>query len=167
MKRSTNHPLVVAAFDTRVQAERAMAELRHAGFRDDQIGMAMRDCEAQVADAIDERAGHRAEEGMAAGAVVGTGLGAAIALLIPGFGPVIAWGILTVALEGALLGAAAGGLVGGLTGLGATEEDAHFCERAFRDGRPVVIVRANRRRAEARKTLLQCGGYDLRASLGR
>ncbi len=162
MSGSSDSHLLVAAFARRDQAERALAELQRHGFRDDQVGMAQRECEAEFAEAVGERGGTRAEEGIATGALVGGALGAAVALLIPGFGPVLAWGILTIVLEGALLGAAAGGLIGGLTGLGVSEEDAQFCEREFENGRPIVVVRPAGRAAEARRILRDCGGYDRR-----
>lgn len=161
---TANHsPLLVATFDTRAQAERAIDALRQAGFPDDRIGMAIRDCQDQLADLLDKRGGERAVQGLAAGAAVGGALGATIALLVPGFGPVVAFGILTIALESASLGAAAGGLIGGLTGLGASPKDAHFCEKAFRDGHPIVVVRANGRSAEAKKMLRGLGAFDRRA----
>jgi hypothetical protein len=165
MAGSSDSHLLVAAFASRDQAERAVEELQRLGFRDDQVGMARRECEAELADAVDERSATRAEEGMATGALVGGALGAAVALLIPGFGPVVAWGILTIALEGILLGAAAGGLIGGLTGLGLSEDDAHFCEREFRNGRPIVVIRPAGRAAEARRVLRDYGGYDRRGPL--
>ncbi len=160
MAGTNDHLLVVAAFDARAQAERAVEALRQVGFPEDQIGMALRECEEEFADAVDVRAGTRAEEGLATGAVVGGALGAAVALLLPGFGPVVAWGILTIALEGVLLGAAAGGLIGGLTGLGVSDEDALFCEREFKNGHPIVVVRADGRAAEARRILVALGGYS-------
>jgi len=162
MKTAKYPPLLVATFQTRAEAERAVDVLRQTGFPDDQIGMAIRDCQDQMADLLDERGGEHAVEGLAAGAVVGGALGATVALLVPGFGPVVAFGLLTVALEGAGLGAAAGGLIGGLTGLGASPDDAHFCERAFREGQPIVVVRANGRSAEARKILRGMGAVDRR-----
>lgn len=163
MTTSTHPPLLVATFETRAQAEHAVDVLRQTGFTDDQIGMAIRDCQEQMADVLDRRGGERAVEGLATGAAMGGALGVTVALLVPGFGPVVAFGLLAVTLEGAILGATAGGLIGGLTGLGASPNDAHFCERAFKAGQPIVVVRANGRSVEARKILRDLGAVDRRA----
>ena len=71
---------IVGVFDDRLQADRAVDEFRRAGFRDDQIGVAMRydagsatmGDAADVADADDTHAG----TGAVTGVVAGLGLGA-------------------------------------------------------------------------------------------
>ncbi|HVC34503.1 MAG TPA: hypothetical protein VNL16_13410, partial [Chloroflexota bacterium] len=87
-------------------------------------------------------------------------LEATVALLIPGFGPVAAWGILTVALESAALGAAAGGLVDGLTALDVSEDAARSCEDHPKRGRPIVVVRADGRTAQAQRILRGVGSIQ-------
>ena len=53
---------IVGVFDDRLQADRAVDELRRAGFRDDQIGVAMRhDAESVVTDA--DADGSRSRDG--------------------------------------------------------------------------------------------------------
>ena len=58
--------VVVGVFDNRDQADRAVEELRRMGFRDDQIGYAMRGGDNTVA----ESTGNAAGEGLATGAVI-------------------------------------------------------------------------------------------------
>jgi len=156
--RIDSNPYLIAVFDRQSQADRAVERLRQAGFRDDQIGLAIRTCEPELLDLVADRAARRSEEGLAGGAVVGGVLGAAVATLVPGLGEVLAWGILTLMLEGASLGAAAGGLIGGLTGLGVSQADAHYCNQEFEGGHPIVLVTANGERAQALQILQELGG---------
>ena len=99
---------VVAVYDDREQAERAIDELRRFDFADDQIGLGGR------------------------GAVAGGLLGALAAGAIPGLGPVLAGGLLLGLLEGA----AAGGLLGLLVGLGVPEPRARASSTSEAPGVP-------------------------------
>ena len=153
---------VVAVFDSRAAAERAVDDLERAGFTDQQIGFAMRgegggDRGGDAGDRGENAAGG-AVAGAATGGVVGGILGALAAGLIPGIGPVIAAGILAATLGGAAAGAAAGGLLGALTGLGVPEEEARYYHGEFEQGRPVVTVRADGQYAEASEILIRNGG---------
>jgi len=98
--------------------------------------------------------------GVVSGGVVGGILGAAAALLIPGFGPAIAGGILTAVLGGAAIGAVAGGLIGALTNMGVPEEEARFYQDELQAGRTLVTVQAGNRYDEALEILRQNGAYD-------
>src|SRR5207244_13478774 len=106
-----------ATFEDRRQAERFVAELKRAGFKDEELGVL-----------TPHAVSHPVEEGAAAGAVTGGALGAvagAVATgLIPGVGPVIAAGLLAGVLGGGAAGAATGGVLGALIGLGVPEEEA-------------------------------------------
>ena len=93
---------VVGVFDHRDDAERAIRELKDAGFAGDQIGIAMRDRNAQ--GQLLEDTGTHAAEGAVTGAVGGGILGGLAglligigALVIPGIGPVVAGGALATA----------------------------------------------------------------------
>ena len=119
MATNAERPALVRVFADRADAERAVDELRRAGFRDEQIGFARRDDrkhEPEGGTAIPRGKEAEAGEGMTTGAltgsVVGGLIGAAVAGLIPGIGPVLAGGILASALGGAAVGAGAGGLLG-------------------------------------------------------
>src|SRR5438874_1456965 len=166
MERST----VVGVFDDRNKAERAMDELHRRGFREDQIGFVMRDAEG-ARGATGTETGSKAGEGAVGGVLAGAGVGgiiaAAAALLIPGFGPVIAGGILATVLGGAAIGAAAGGILGALVSMGVPEEEAHYYEGEFHSGRTLVTVRADGRQQEAINILHHNGGYDAGTRLGQ
>lgn len=159
---------VAGLFAERTRAEQAIDALKEAGFTGDHIGVALRDRTAQgvlIAEA-------QAEEGATAGALGGGLLGGLTgfligigALAIPGFGPVVAGGILAAAfgiaggtaLAGAGIGAAAGGVVGALMGVGIPEAAARHFETGFRAGRVLVTVEAGARVLEAMAILDRYG----------
>ncbi|MBX6341372.1 MAG: hypothetical protein IRY97_02855, partial [Thermomicrobiaceae bacterium] len=89
---------VVAVFDTRADAERAIRALHEAGFSAEQIGFAQRGASppegaspAPAPEATTE-ADEGAEAGALTGAMVGGIIGAAIVGLVPGVGTVLAAG---------------------------------------------------------------------------
>src|SRR5438067_256224 len=97
---------LVGVFENRAQAEGAIRDLQSAGFRDDQIGFIVRTSVADegVPETIEH--GTEAASGAAAGAVsggiLGGVIGAVASLLIPGFGPALAGGILAATIGGAV-----------------------------------------------------------------
>src|SRR5262249_44265654 len=113
---------VVAAFQDRLEAERAVDDLEQAGFRKEDIGYVIRGADVAAGGMITDEEGTKdgrgAVAGMATGAGLGAVLGAAAAMLLPGVGPILATGILTTALGGAIAGTAVGGIFGAMTGLG-------------------------------------------------
>src|SRR2546421_9131540 len=157
---------LVAAFQDRLEAERAVDELEQAGFTADHVGFAIRGSDAveggMITDAQGAKDGKGAAAGMAAGAGIGAILGAAAALLIPGFGPVVASGVLGMAFGGAIAGTAVGGIFGAMTGLGVSEEEARFYEQEFQSGKAIVAVRAFSRMSDAVQILRRRGGYDMK-----
>jgi len=148
-------------FPNRTDAERAIQDLRSAGFRDDQIGILTRDHSTGAGPGDVQDTGNKAGEAAGVGAIIGGIIGAGAALLIPGIGPVIAGGILAGVLGGAAVGAAAGGIIGALVGLGIPENEAHYYEGEFRKGRTLVTVKAADRYDEARRILRDDGAYDI------
>lgn len=160
---------VVGVFDDRQQADRAIDELRRAGFSDSQIGVAMRYDQTggtmgDAADADVDEDGH-AGTGAVTGVVAGLGLGALAGLgvlsgVIPVIGPAIAGGTLGVILSNAAAGAGVGGLVGALAGAGIPEDDAQYYQGEFESGRTIVTVVADGRAADARAILSRYGAYD-------
>ena len=156
---------LIAAFEDRTEAERAVDDLEQAGFEPETIGYAIRGSDAVQGGMITDAAGAKdkrgALTGMATGAGLGAVLGAAAAMLIPGVGPVVASGVLAMAFGGAVAGTAVGGIFGAMTGLGVSEEEAQFYEREFHSGRAIVAVRAGGRACDAANILRRRGGYDL------
>jgi len=156
---------VVGVFEDRRHADQAVAELRQAGFREDQIGVAMRHAEGStdVAKTTDET---YAEEGGITGVLTGLGLGALAGLgvlagVIPVVGPAIAGGTLGVLLSNAALGAGVAGLAGALIGWGIPEEEAKYYQGEFEAGRTIVTVNADGRYDEATAILRRHGAYDM------
>src|SRR5262249_37677373 len=157
-------PTIVGIFDDRQQADRAVDELRRAGFRDDQIGVAWRHEEGEYdvegsGEATDETG---AGTGAAAGVLAGLGLGAVAGIgvlsgVIPVVGPAIAGGTLGVILSNAAAGAGIGGLVGALVGAGVPEDEAQYYQGEFEAGRMIVTVQAEGRADAARAVLRRYG----------
>jgi len=157
----------VGVFEDRCNADRAVAELKNVGFRDDQIGVAMRDTERSKSSIKADAKGETfAEEGAVTGVLTGLGLGALAGLgvlsgMIPVIGPAIAGGTLGVILSNAAAGAAVAGLSGALIGYGIPEEEAEFYHGEFEAGRTIVTVQAAGRYDEAVAILRRHQGYDM------
>jgi len=167
----TGRTTIAGLFHDRDQAEQAIRDLQAAGFRGDQIGIAMRDRTAQ--GELAEETGTKAGEGAVTGAVSGGLLGGLVGLLvgigalaIPGIGPVIAGGSLATAfglgggtaVAGAGIGAATGGIVGALAGMGIPDDEAKHFESGFNAGGILVTVNAGNRVMDALNILERHGG---------
>jgi len=160
-RRST----IVGVFADRLKADEAVNELLRAGFRSDQIGVAMRQpegVEATDSDSEDTETG----TGAITGALAGLGLGAlagmgVLAGVIPVIGPAIAAGTLGVILSNAAAGAGIAGLVGALIGAGIPEHEAKYYHEEFEAGRTIVTVTADGRTDEATTILRRYGAYDM------
>lgn len=153
----------VGVFATREAADRAIADLKELGYRDDQIGLVAKDASgnAVTTDGAGEtRVGKGAALGAAAGAVGGAAVGAGIlAGAIPVIGPVLAIGTLGTVLLNAAGGAAAAGLAGALIGWGIPDEDAKYYESEVQAGRYLVTVESGDR-TDAPVVYVRHGGYD-------
>jgi len=162
--RKKKNATVVGVFETRARAEQAVADLKRAGFMDDQIGMVARNAEGEAVRTGGDGETY-ADEGAVAGAVAGAGAGALIgagvlAGVIPVVGPILAVGALGTILLNAAGGAAVAGLVGALVGYGIPEEDAGYYESEVQAGKYLVTVEAGNRADEARAVLHKFGGFD-------
>jgi hypothetical protein len=154
---------VVGVFTNRTQAQDAVADLRRAGFTEQEIGVVSHDEERPDTHAGDS--GDAVTGGAVAGAAAGAGVGALWGLgimagLVPAIGPVIAGGTLAAILASAATGAAVAGLAGALLGMGLSREEAEYYEGEFRQGRTVVTVHTLGRADEARMILDRFGAYD-------
>lgn len=142
-------------FPSREEAERAIQQLKSAGFDPHSMGLIMRD--QGEANALAHEQGLRSTAGAATGSVIGGGAGTLLAatgtLVIPGIGPFIAGGILATALAGGAIGWLAGGLVA----LGIPHERATYYQHLVEEGWVLLTVEAGRRAAEARE-ILRCNG---------
>ena len=162
--QATVKATTVGVFATREAAERAVADLKAAGYRDDQIGMVAKNAAGTPVHTDGSGASHAGEGaaiGAVAGAVTTAGLGAAMmAGVIPVIGPILALGPLAVTLLNVAGGAAAGTLAGALIGWGIPEEDAGYYEGEVAAGRYLVTVDAGARGTDARSIYARHGGYD-------
>jgi hypothetical protein len=159
---------VVAVFDDRNAAEMAVDSLRRAGFPHDSLGFAIRGHDADagmLTDSQGTKDGKGLATGMISGGLIGGVLAAAVAA-IPGFGPILAGGILASFVGGAIAGTAVGGILGALTGLGISEEEARFYQKHFDEGRAIVAVRAGDRFTEAGAILRGAGGQHIHCEVG-
>lgn len=164
-----NENLVSAVFDTHSEAERAVSDLRTAGFDDSAVSIiAQHDGENTATDGAGEDATADVVGKTALGAGAGTLLGIA-ALAIPGVGPFLAAGAIAgvaipgAALTGAAVGAAAGGLAGLLTDHGVSEDDSAYYEDRINEGGVFVGVDTSNGRLtpeQASDILYRNGGHN-------
>ncbi len=178
MVTATQRSTLIGVFDTHESAHNAVEALHRAGFTNHQITMVMHHRNQEKTQITDLDAAKAAQvtgeskelKGLAVGVVAGGLLGgalAAVVVLIPGIGPVLAaGGLLSATLlasvgSGVVGGAVGGGLVGALVGLEFPEEEARQYERELKAGRILVGVKAGDRAAGAHDILRLCGGREL------
>jgi hypothetical protein len=140
-----SHPLVLALFASAADAARGSAAVHQAGITRDQISIVSRDHQEQgaLARAMDATPGADIEDSRPAarfGELSGQVL-AAIALVLPGIGPIVAAGPLSADL-GEAAGHVAGGVASVLKSAGVDEARAEALEKAVRDGAVLIGVHA-------------------------
>jgi hypothetical protein len=159
---------VVAISKTESQAQQIVAELRSAGFSNDDISVLFPDKQGTRDFAHEQNT--KAPEGAATGAATGGVLGGAVgwmigigALAIPGVGPFIAAGPIMAALGGAAIGATAGGITGALVGMGIPELEAKRYEGKIREGNILVAVHVedNDEASAAKDVFKNAGAEDI------
>lgn len=166
---------VVGVFDSSVEAERALAQLRAMGAGPEDVSVMMRDSKGGEMVTTDA-AGSPVAGGAATGATLGgllgglagwmVSIGAIVipGVAVPGVGTIIGGGVLASTLTGLAIGAATGGLIGALLGLGVPEEDAREYESHLKEGRILVTVHPSPAiEAAAALSVMQANGaYDVR-----
>ena len=140
-------PVVAGVFETKADAEAAIADLRKIGLLDESIGLVVPDPEQHMP--VEKRAREELK-GTMAGALIGVPIGglaglAAVMLFIPGAG--------AIALAGAVGGALWGAYIEGVAGFTARvrndpDEDLWY-EIPIRSGQILVIAHAKERAHEA------------------
>lgn len=138
-----SHPLVLALYRTPAAAAVAARALHAAGITRDQISVVAgsHDEEGALADQMDATPGADIEDSRAAarlGELSGQVL-AAIAMVLPGIGPIVAAGPLSAGL-GEAAGHVAGSMASVLTGAGLPEARAEALQRAVAQGAVLVAV---------------------------
>jgi hypothetical protein len=170
MARAANST-IVGVFVNHQDAQRAVMDLKSAGFSEEQIGILSRGDDGKVVDG-DVDGDTEAGSGAATGAAAGAGLGALwglgiLAGVLPGIGPAIVGGTLGILLSSAAAGAAAIGIGGALIGLGVSDDEAPFYEDEFKSGRTLVTVKAGAKSSAAQQIIEQHGGQTRRPEVAR
>jgi hypothetical protein len=164
---TTDRSTLVGVFEDQAFAERALDELHQAGFSNEQVGFAVRNGTVREGAEPETATAPAAATGAVSGGVIGGLVSAAVTLLIPGFGPAIAGGILVATLSGIALGAVAGGFLGALIALGVPEEEAYYYQREFEAGRIIITVRAGDRVKDALDILRRNGALEANSRFGQ
>lgn len=129
---------VVALFETRTDAERAIASLEGMGYDASSVGYLNRHHDDETGKHEEMSEGAKgAAGGAAGGAAVGAGAGllaSAGMLAIPGIGPFLAAGTLASTLGAAAAGAAGGAAIGGAAGAVFGDDDDDEKSTYYRTG---------------------------------
>lgn len=142
-----NQFLASAIFDSEIEADRAVSELRSAGIPDSALSIiAQHDGKTTTTSGTGEATGDgNLIRGILGGGALGAGLAVA-ALAIPGVGPLVAAGAIAASATpaamaaGAVVGAAAGGLKESLQKHGVTDTDADYYHDSMNSGGTLVAV---------------------------
>ena len=167
----TGMKTTAAIFRSRADAERAAQRLIALGVAPDHLTVLSPGAHPRDAVVTDDGepqgtgAAIGAVVGGATGAAIGMPLGAAMSLMVPGIGPVIALGLLGAALFSAA-GAATGSALETALSQGVPRDDLFIYEDALRRGRSVVIVLTDDESlaARAEEELSAAGGVDAAAA---
>jgi hypothetical protein len=155
------HPLVVALFPHLSQAAAAARQLHAAGVSSDQLSVVSRnhDEESDYAAQMGGTPGAEIEDSRTASRLgeLSGHLLAAIALVLPGIGPIVAAGPLAAGL-GEAAGHVAGGLGSALTGAGIPADRAEGLEAAVQGGAILLAVHTVQPRIEYIQSILKAAG---------
>ena len=159
------HPLVMALFAQPAAAAAAGRELRTAGIPGERISFVARshDEEGDLAEASGGTPGSEIEDSRAAGRLgeLGAHFLAAVAVVLPGVGPILADGPFAAEL-GEAAGHIAGGLSRTLQQAGLPDATAEAWERRIEEGDVLVAVHTDQGRVAAVRELLErFGGVDV------
>ena len=159
---------VYGIYRTRQMVERAVEELKVAGFRNTDISVLFPESGGTKDFAIekDTKAPEGAVTGAGTGAVVGGALGWLMGigfLIIPGLGPFIAAGPIVGALAGVGAGGLVGGIAGALVGMGVPEYEANRYEGHIKKGGILLSIHADDRdwKNKGKDILERTGAEDI------
>ena len=163
---------VFGIYRDRVGVERAVDDLKDAGFRSTDISVLFPE-NVGTKDFAHEKA-TKAPEGTATGAGTGAVIGGTLgwlagigALAIPGVGPLIAAGPIVAALTGVGVGGALGGITGALVGMGIPEYEAKRYEGRVKEGGILLSVHSdNSDWTKKAKEILELTGAEDVSSTG-
>src|SRR5512133_3845691 len=159
---------VYGIYRTRLMVERAVDQLKSAGFRNEDISVLFPEGGGTKEFAVEKetKAPEGAATGAGTGAVVGGALGWLVGigtLAIPGLGPFIAAGPIMGALAGAGAGGVVGGIIGALVGLGIPEYEAKRYEGMVKQGHVLLSVHCENSEwvKRAKNLLEETGAQDI------
>ncbi|HTX35907.1 MAG TPA: hypothetical protein VME43_12840 [Bryobacteraceae bacterium] len=171
---------VSGIFQAKENAKVALDRLRAAGFSPDAINLLFPESRESEIHSVPTSETEQPGMGGAIGGVLGGALGVAggfelgigATALIPGVGPVLAFGMAGAALlgaGGAIAGAAAGAAAEERTTEGIPEDEIFFYESALRQGRSVMLVFAANEvdEARARRIMGEAGAESIDAARER
>jgi hypothetical protein len=160
-----SHPLVLGVFDTRAAAATAARDLRTLGIPQQRVSIvaSTHDEEGDLAMEADATPGSELEDSRLAGRLgeLSAHLLAAVAIGMPGIGPVVADGPLAAGL-GEAAGHAGGGFIRTLESVGLTRAQADRCQRAVAAGGVLVAAHVGSEGAHgAREALVRAGATEV------
>jgi len=165
---SSKNIAVYGIYPNRAMVEKAVEELKEAGFRNTDISVLFPESGGTKEFAIEKetKAPEGAATGAGTGAVVGGTLGwlMGIGLLaIPGLGLVVAAGPIMAALAGVGAGGLVGGIAGALIGMGIPEYEANRYEGRIKEGGILLSIHADDKewRNKGRDILKRTGAEDI------
>jgi hypothetical protein len=158
---------IAGFFRTVGEGEMARQALYQAGFTQDEVGFVTGDTRGHQTPAVgpvlkDEGSESEAGSDAFVGGAIGLAAGL-FAVLLPGFGWLVAAGPLVGAFGGLTAGVAVGGLFGILKDHGVSDEAAEFYAEGVKRGGALVTVHgvAEKRETEARKILDRSGAIEV------
>jgi hypothetical protein len=156
-----SHPLVVALFSDLSRAAAAARELHAAGVASDQLSVISRnhDEESSYAAEIGASPGAEIEDSRTAARFgeLSAYFVAAIALVLPGIGPIVAAGPLAAGL-GEAAGHVAGGIAAALSGAGIPADRADSLQAAVEGGAILLAVHTVKPRIAEVREILEAQG---------
>jgi hypothetical protein len=156
-----SHPLILGLFTDPNAAAGAARALRGLGFSPQQVSIVARshDAEGELAHAADASPGSELEDSRAASRLgeLSAHLIAAVALMLPGIGPIVADGPLAAGL-GEAAGHVAGGLARTLERAGLTETDAATWQAEVEEGAVIVGAHVDGGRSVAAAETMRVNG---------
>jgi hypothetical protein len=156
-----SHPLILGRFDNTAGAATAARALRAQGVARERVSIVMRTHEDEevIAEAAGASPGSEIEDSRLAGTLgeLSGHVLAAIALVMPGIGPIVADGPLSAAL-GEAAGHAAGGIARALISAGVPRDTAYAWQQRIEAGEVVVGVHVEPPGVTSARTALQNAG---------
>ena len=162
----TKNRAVYGIYPDRIMVEKAVEELKDAGFRHTDISVLFHADKNTKELTVEEE--FQAREGITmgggAGALIGSVLGGLLGvgtIAIPGIGPFIAAGPIMSALAGAGAGGLFGGITGAMIGVGIPDYVAKHYEHRLKEGGILLSVHAHDRHSKNKgKAILERTGAE-------